>query len=99
MFGLSFETMYQILKNLVEEIKAGTRFETGKEYPEILEGYKVAISTVEKKWYREYLGQGLWFYAGDDFPTIQCVWPDKHYRYPWHEGAEEWFKARQPILS
>src|SRR5947209_249261 len=39
-----------------------------------------------------------WFYEGDDFPALQCVWPDKAHQYPWHPDASEPFRQRQPVL-
>jgi hypothetical protein len=31
-------------------------------------------------------------------PALQCVWPDKVHRYPWHPEANEAFRQRQPLL-
>jgi hypothetical protein len=58
----------------------------------------VFFRRVLKRHYREYLGYARWFYQGDAFPALQCVWPDKAYRYPWHRHASEPFRQRQPVL-
>jgi hypothetical protein len=62
-----------------------------------VDGY-VFFRAMEKKHYREYLGFARWFYDGDEFPVLQCVWPDKGHRYPWHPEASEPFRKRQPVL-
>ena len=54
---------------------------------------------MEQRHYREYLGYARWFYRGDDFPALQCVWPDSGHRYPWHPDAGADFVRRQPVLS
>ena len=64
----------------------------------MLEGYLVFFRKVEPRHYREYLGYARWFYQGDDFPILQCVWPDKAHHYPWHPDTSELFRQRQPVL-
>ena len=53
---------------------------------------------LEKQYYRVYLGFARWFYEGDEFPVLQCIWPDKAHRYPWHSEVSEQFRQRQPVL-
>jgi hypothetical protein len=48
--------------------------------------------------YRDYFGYARWFYHGDDFPVLQCVWPDRQHRYPWHPACHESARQRQPVL-
>jgi hypothetical protein len=98
-FGLPVRVMHQIINLVGEEIRSGERFEHLAEYDDILEGYRVAFRTLAGRHYREYLGFARWFYRGDDFPALQCVWPDARYRYPWHPEAEPAFIERQPLLS
>lgn len=61
--------------------------------------FNVCFRTVEQQHYREYLGYARWYYNGDDFPALQCVWPDSHHRYPGHSEADSDFLRRQPVLS
>ena len=49
--------------------------------------------------YAEYLGYASWFYKGDDFPALQCLWPDKQGRFPTDAGFPESLRARQPLLA
>jgi hypothetical protein len=98
-FGLPVRVMHQIINTVGEAARSGERFEHLDESGDVLDGYNVAFRTVERRHYREYLGYARWFYRGDDFPALQCVWPDRQHRYPWHAEAGPDFARRQPVLS
>jgi hypothetical protein len=96
--GLDVPILWQIVNVIGDKVKEGAKFEDKHEADGILEGYLVFFRRMEKRHYREYLGYARWFYEGDEFPTLQCVWPDKSRRYPWHPEASEQFRQRQPFL-
>lgn len=97
--GLDVPILWQIINGIGEKAKAGEKFESEQEADGFLEGgYRVFFRSMEKRQYREYLGFARWFYEGDEFPVLQCVWPDKAHRYPWHPEAGEPFRQRQPVL-
>lgn len=98
-FGLAVKVMHPIINTIGEQVRKGCQFEHLDEAGDVVEGYNVCFRTVEKKHYREYLGYARWFYQGDNFPVLQCVWPDKQHRYPWHADFAENLAARQPVLS
>ena len=97
--GLRGETNIQILKNLGSEIKAGRAFDPGPDYEEVLSGYPVTFRNVLEKNYGEYFGYGIWYYEGTQFPVLQCVWPDKNNRYPWHTEYNRALIPEQPLLD
>ncbi len=97
--GLDIEVMGAILNGIGDKIKNGEKFANAQEADDILEGYLACFRTVDKQYYRDYFGFARWFYNSDDFPVLQCVWPDKARRYPWHPEAVDGFRKRQPILS
>ena len=99
LIGQKIEAMHAIINHIGEQVRGGQRFEDGGVYPDILEGFDVCFRQVPPARYPEYLGYGRWFYKGDDFPVLQCVWPDRQGRFPWDPGAPEGFRARQPVLS
>lgn len=96
--GLDVPILWRIVNVICEKVKEGDRFENCHEAEGVLEGYLVFFRTMVQRCYREYLGYARWFYEGDDFPVLQCIWPDKAQRYPWHPDANEPFRQRQPVL-
>jgi len=98
-FGLAVKVLHAVINAIGEQVSKGSRFEHLDEAGEVLEGYNVCFRTVERKHYPEYLGYARWFYQGDDFPVLQCVWPDSQQRYPWHGNFSENLAGRQPLLS
>jgi hypothetical protein len=98
-FGLAVSVMHPMVNAVGEGIRSGNRLQHLDESDEILEGYNVAFRQVEQKHYAEYLGYARWFYGGNGFPVLQCVWPDKRHRYPWHPDYPETLSRRQPVLS
>lgn len=99
-FGLnSTTTMAQIINNIGDEMRSGAKFDDWHESSEILEGYFCMFRRVDRDTYRNYLGFGRWFYQGDGFPTLQCIWPDKEGRYPWHPDFLAALRERQPVLA
>jgi hypothetical protein len=98
-FGLGVDAMFAIVNGIGETVGAGGKFGDLDEAGDVLEGYHVIFRDVEKRHYREYLGYALWFYQGDGFATLQCVWPDSAHRYPWHPSFSQALSTRQPVLS
>jgi hypothetical protein len=99
LFGLPVRVMHQIINGVGEQVRASKRLGHLDESGDVLDGFNVCFRTVEQRHYREYLGYAGWFYRGDDFPALQCVWPDSRHRYPWHPEAGSDFLRRQPVLS
>lgn len=99
-FGLKdAKTMMQIINVIGDEVRKGERFEDWHESDQVLDGYSCIFRTVPAGTYPEYLGYALWFYRPDSFPVLQCVWPDKQHRYPWHPDYPPELRQRQPILA
>ena len=98
-FGLDVRVMFQIVTGIGEHIKEGGRFEDWHESSDILEGYAVCFRKVKRRHYRDHFGFARWFYQGDEFPVLQCVWPDAAGRYPWHPQFVEGLAEIQPVLS
>ena len=98
-FGLVPDEHHNIINLAGELVRNGMRFIDGDTSSGILQGLDVRFRTVAKNHYREYLGFGGWFYKGDDFPTLQIVWPDSAGCFPGDEGFPEPFLRLQPDLS
>jgi hypothetical protein len=98
-FGLPLEIAHQLINNMGQAVKSGQNYLPGHEYDDILEGYNCSFIEVDIEWYSEYLGYATWFYKGQNFPVVQCVWPDKQQRYPWEAEANKHLQELQPLLS
>lgn len=97
--GLPVRVLHRIITAVGEEVRSGKRFEHLDESGDVLEGYDVAFRAVERRHYPDYFCYARWFYRGDGFPALQCVWPDSARRYPWHPESDVAFARRQPLLS
>jgi hypothetical protein len=98
LFGLDPEDMFAMINGIGERIKEGDTFSDLDESGDVLDDYNVLFRTVDRKHYREYFGSALWFYQGETFPAIQCVWPDNEHRYPWHPTFPKDLAKDQPML-
>lgn len=98
-FGLNQEIMHHLINIIGGNIKNGQRYEAGKEYFEIINKYACVFKTVNKSNYKHYLGFALWFYKSDDFPVLQCVWPDKNGKFTWDSTFDKTFTDKQPRLD
>jgi hypothetical protein len=98
-FGLPLDRCANIINEIGKAIRAGQRFESRKEYADILaEPYMCAFRQVPDRQYGDYVGYALWFYERDGFPLLQCFWPDKHGNFPWDESCNEYVRKAQPLL-
>jgi hypothetical protein len=99
-FGLgNLSTMGTIVNVVGELMRSGRRFEDRQESDEVLDGYTCAFRRVNPSLYREYFGYCRWFYEGDDFPMLQCIWPDKANRFPWDSQFDSRVIPTQPVLA
>jgi hypothetical protein len=97
--GLPLKTCESVVSIIGKQVKAGSRYETGEVYNDILEEpYRCTFNQVDPSQYREHVGYALWFYNPDRFPLIQCFWADDKGRFPWDEGCEDYVKNSQPLL-
>jgi len=97
--GLQQELIHSLVNDIGEAIKKGKRFEPFTYSPDILEGFDCYFIPVEQPNYKEYLGYARWFYKGDEFPVLQCIYPTVKGVYPWEDNWPVRIKNLQPILG
>ena len=97
-FGLDDRVGHLLLNTIAGEIRAGRPFRADGEYDSVLEGYRCAFKPVATVWYGPFFGWASWFYRGDDYPVLQCVWPDKEHHWPWELAFREKWLWSQPLL-
>jgi hypothetical protein len=88
-FGLPSDVMNRAINILAETIRSGKMYEAGFEYQEPFDGIKCVFHLVDKSWYPIFAGRAIRFYEGQDFPLLQCIWPDREKNYPWHNSRKK----------
>ena len=96
-FGLPQKVSHRVLNLIGGAVKEGQQFRAGTRSSEILEMHECAFLAFPIRAYRDYLGYARWFYSGDEFPALQCVWPDGQGVFPWEPGASAHSKSLQPM--
>jgi hypothetical protein len=99
LFGLPWEASYPFINAIGAAVREGQRFEAGRRYDDLAEGYPSAFEPVPRRHFKEYLGTAGWFYQGWDFRVLQLVWPDRAGVFPWEAGADPRYRRVQPVLS
>ncbi|MBI4854015.1 MAG: DUF4262 domain-containing protein [Acidobacteria bacterium] len=97
-FGLDLNLMQDLINNIVRTVKSGTAIVVDKPYAGFLCDYNCVFRLVDKQHYSELFGYAQWFYKSDDFPVLQCFWPDKKHFFPWQEGFSQPLLRLQPFL-
>ena len=97
--GLPPDTMHRLLNVAGEAVRSGQVYVAGQAYDDLLEAYSCTFRPVPVRQYEPYLGYARWYYRGDDFPTLQLVWPDREHRYPWAAPPDAWIRGAQPVLA
>lgn len=96
-FGLPEKAAHSILNLIGKAVKGGRRINSGDRSREFLQRYECTFVSFPRYLYADHLGYAQRFYGGDDFPALQCVWPDREGRYPWEPGAPAELKREQPV--
>jgi Domain of unknown function (DUF4262) len=98
-FGQQSNVMHGMLSRIADGIREGKRYVAGAKADDILDGYQCVFRTVPPGLLPEYLGFARWFYENEEFPVVQCIWPDLKGRYPWDVEASAELQRREPVLS
>jgi len=97
--GLKQELAHIIINNIAEDIKNGIKYDSFSWSDNILEHHKCLFIPVDKLNYKEYVGYDRWYYKGDDFPLLQCIYPTTKGIYPWEDTWPDSIKKLQPLLG
>ena len=97
-FGLNDEVAHFLINEIGDEIRAGKKFGVDGLYSDLIDTYSCTFKPVNPVWYHAFLGYANWFYKSQNYPALQCIWPDKNHRFPWDpEFNPNWVWA-QPLL-
>jgi len=97
--GLKPDLAHLLINNIGEDLKKGKTYRSGQFYSGILDNVDCLMLQVAENNYDEYFGYGLWYYKGNDFSALQCIYPTVNGIYPWENDWPDSIKNLQPILG
>ncbi|HEY4322363.1 MAG TPA: DUF4262 domain-containing protein [Mucilaginibacter sp.] len=97
--GLKQQLSHIIINNIAEDIKNGVNYSPFSSSDNILDNYRCLFIPVNKSNYKGYVGYDRWYYKGDDFPVLQCIYPTTKGIYPWEDAWPDNIKKLQPLLG
>jgi hypothetical protein len=99
LFGLDPDTSQHIINDVGKLVEAGNSYELDRDYAGIFaHEVKCRFRPVLPAHYKEYVNWSLWFYEQEQFPLVQCFWPDKNGHYPWEKECHPEVATCQPLL-
>jgi hypothetical protein len=98
-FWVTSETAHSVFWGIFRELKTGITPPMLTRSSDLLGNHDAYLFPVQKVQYREYLGWSRWFYAGDEFPCSQLVWPDRDGRFPWEPTFDQEMADRQVDIA
>jgi hypothetical protein len=99
LIGLKQELSHSIINNIAQEVKDGKKYQSLNFYSDLIEGFDCYFIEVDKLHYKNYMGYANWYYNGNKFPALQCIYPTTKGVYPWQNEWPESIKNLQPILG
>jgi hypothetical protein len=93
------EMLHRFLNTLGEEVKCARRFTDGDSTPGIIERFEVRFALVPRSVYAEHFGYASWYYKGQNYPVLQCLWPDAQGKFPAEPGFDPVLRRLQPALG
>jgi Domain of unknown function (DUF4262) len=96
--GLEADVAQHLLNEVARRMRDGKDFHEGCRAKGLLEGVDCELRQIEQRWIRQTMGWATWLHDGDEFPVLQCVYPDLKNRFPWEEEFDTDWRGRQPLL-
>ena len=81
--GLRQSLGHLLLNNMAFDIREGNTFTPGQFHDGVLDDFPCYFGEVGVAHYKDYVGLARWYYDGDSFPLIQCVYPTVAGILPW----------------
>ena len=87
--GLRQELAHLLINNIAFDIKEGKTFSPGEFHEGVLDDFLCYFAAVHPEHYRDFVGWARWYYGGDDFPLVQCIYPTTNGVFPWEKDFPE----------
>jgi hypothetical protein len=98
-FSMKIEIVHIVFWDMFRDAKAERKLAVGRRTDAVFANLPAYAFPVAKKHYASLLGWSRWFYAGDEFPCLQIVWPDRAGVFPWEPGFDPGFQTDQRDLT
>ncbi len=96
--GLDPDLSHFVVNEVVRLMKEGKVFKNSDREPELLNQVVCEFRTPEQRWAAHVMNCASWFYGEDQFPVLQCIYPDLSNHFPWDPGFDSSWQERQPLL-
>lgn len=97
-FGLPLDAMHRIINIVANQIKSGVKFAPNQDYNHLIERHYCQFKIVDRSQYEGHFARSSWFYGSQDYPVLQCFWPDKSGYFPWQAECNPGIRKLQTPL-
>ncbi|HEY5747784.1 MAG TPA: DUF4262 domain-containing protein [Chryseolinea sp.] len=97
--GLELDLAHALINDIGEDIRQDKLYRSGEFYNNLLDGFDCLMLAVPKESYEAYVGYARWYYKGNDFLLMQCIYPTVQGVFPWAKEWPEDMIAVQPVLG
>jgi Domain of unknown function (DUF4262) len=95
--GLKEATAHSLLNDAARRLEGSVSLAEQRQ-TDLLANVECEFRPVKRRWLRQIMGYAIWFYGGDSFPALQCVYPDLNGCFPWEENFDLSWRDRQALL-
>lgn len=97
-FGLEIATMHEMISRYADLLQAGKEYGDGVKLDGIIPGQSCVLREVHAPWREPLLRSASWYYHYQEYPVLQCFWPDRHGYFPWDDHCNKRSRKVQPLL-
>lgn len=97
--GLRTDLAHLLLNNMAFDIKEGKSFTAGEFHEGVLDDFICYFGEVPQELHREYVGWARWFYEGNNFRLLQCVYPTVQGVFPWEKNFPDDLRWNCPLIT
>lgn len=89
LFGLEVESMHEMIARYADLLQAGKEFSDGAKIDGIIPDKTCVLREVHVPWLEPLLRSASWYYHYEEYPVLQCFWPDRHGCFPWEDHCSK----------
>lgn len=97
-FGLDIATMHEMITRYADLLQSGKEFGKGSKIDGIFQDKTCVLREVHGAWREPLLRSASWYYHYQEYPVLQCFWPDRHGYFPWDDLCNKRSRKAQPLL-